>query len=262
MRLRRVGACLLVLATFAAAPAGAATLAFTGTLTLQLVHSNPNTVVPVAGSGLAQVTGGLHLSSLTLPGTTFGPITTKIDLGFATGTDLSLVGVVNQSGQFTGGAGVLGFSGVAKLCFALFDPTCLFANLLFPFAATGTPAKGFGIGGTQVTAGAVGVTAKHAPWTTGQPVLSIHWPNSTVTIPPLPGGFAHGPASLTSSTAQPGGVLQLVTATRVFTSLTAAFPELSQYGILELHFVPEPGTLLLLASGGLGLALLGRRRGS
>jgi hypothetical protein len=90
--------------------------------------------------------------------------------------------------------------------------------------------------------------------------MTLHTPNSTITIPALPGGFAHGPASLTSSTAQVGGVVQLVTTSKVYTSLTGASPELPFNGVLRLHFVPEPGTLLMLALGVAGLAAAGRRR--
>jgi hypothetical protein len=119
-----------------------------------------------------------------------------------------------------------------------------------------------GVGGTQTVPGGVALTMYHAPWTIGQPVMTIHTPNTTVTTPSLPGGFAHGPASLTSSTALPGGALQLVTVSKVHTSLTGAFPEFPMLSILKLHFIPEPGTLLLLGSGVAGLAVLGRRRHS
>jgi len=101
---------------------------------------------------------------------------------------------------------------------------------------------------------------QNAPWTIGQPTMTIHTPSSTVTTPTLPGGFAHGPASLTSSTAQTSGVVQLVTVTKIFTSLVGAFPELPVIGVLNLHFVPEPGTLLLLGFGVAGLAAYGRRK--
>ena len=50
----------------------------------------------------------------------------------------------------------------------------------------------------------------------------------------LPGGFAHGPASLTSSTAAGGGELQMVTATKAYTSLTGAFPEMPIFAVLDL----------------------------
>jgi hypothetical protein len=90
--------------------------------------------------------------------------------------------------------------------------------------------------------------------------MTIHTANSTVSAPTLPGGFAHGPASVTSSTAQPSGALQLVTVSKVFTSLTSAFPEFPLIGLLDVHFVPEPGALLLLGSGIAVLGFYGRLR--
>lgn len=90
--------------------------------------------------------------------------------------------------------------------------------------------------------------------------MTFHTPNSNAWTPTLPGGFAHGPASLTSSTAQASGVVQLVTVSKVFTSLTGAFPEFPVIGVLNLHFVPEPGTLLMLGLGAAGLALYAQRK--
>jgi hypothetical protein len=121
---------------------------------------------------------------------------------------------------------------------------------------TQTAGTGIGIGGTQVIPGAVALTMYHAPFTIGQPVMTIHTPNSTTSTPTLPGGVQ----APFSGTATPSGVLQLVTVTKVYTSLLGAFPELPVFSVLTLHFIPEPGTLLLLGSGVAGLAILGRRR--
>jgi hypothetical protein len=72
-------------------------------------------------------------------------------------------------------------------------------------------------------------------------------------------GFAHGPASLTSSTANPSGQVQLVTPIFISTNIGAS-AVLPGFAILNLHFVPEPGTLMLLGSGIAGLVAFGRSR--
>ena len=241
--------------------AGAATLDFTGTLTIQVAMQSWQPFI-IPGAGTAQVSDdeSAHLLSLSLAGGTFGPASTTID-GY---DDLRFTSVVNLSGVFTGisggapGGGAMGLAGIAKICL-IFAP-CEYAAVLLPLAATGTPPVGLGIGGTQVYTGAINFTAQHAPWTLGQPTMTLHTPASTVSTPTLPGGFAHGPASLTSSTAQPSGAVQLVTVSKVFTSLTGAYPEIPMTAVLTLHFVPEPGTLALLASGVAVLAVYGRRK--
>ncbi|MCH7708879.1 MAG: PEP-CTERM sorting domain-containing protein, partial [Myxococcales bacterium] len=75
-------------------------------------------------------------------------------------------------------------------------------------------------------------------------------------------GFAHGPASGTSSsTAFLSGVVQIVTPVQIVTNLNlGSSKKLSGSISLLIHFVPEPGLLMLLGSGIVGLALLGSRR--
>jgi hypothetical protein len=74
-------------------------------------------------------------------------------------------------------------------------------------------------------------------------------------------GFAHGPASGTTSTAQPSGVLQVVTPNQVRTNLAlGSNVKVSILGELLIHFIPEPGALLLLGSAMIGLVLIGRSR--
>ena len=80
-------------------------------------------------------------------------------------------------------------------------------------------------------------------------------------------GFAHGPGSGTTTTATPGGVVQLVAPSVVITTLPpwgvlGGFSMRQSFTgtYLLVRFIPEPGLLVLLGSGVAGLALLGRRR--
>ena len=114
----------------------------------------------------------------------------------------------------------------------------------------GEPAR---VGGHCVTSrkgtGFVNVTAIGAPWTVG-----------TVSVGTLTQmGFAHGPASLTSSTAAASGQVRLVTPIFISTNISA-LPVFPAFGVLDLHFVPEPATLLLLGSGIAGLVMFGRTK--
>ena len=72
-------------------------------------------------------------------------------------------------------------------------------------------------------------------------------------------GFQHGPGSLTSSTAAASGSVRLVTPVFLSTNI-ALLSVVPAFGILDLHFVPEPATLLLLGGGMAWMVLLGRAK--
>jgi hypothetical protein len=236
---------LLVL--LVAAPAGGGTLPFVGSLAIEF-SSIPLPLV--SGAGVATVNGsggGIHVQSLALPGGAFatsGAVVPVTDPASNPIQGVQLT-VANGSGSFaeTGGAlgGKMALPGVAKVC--LFAPCAgAISNLSVPLTVVGA-------GGSQFSLGAVNLTVWGAPWTTGTVAISA------VTRM----GFAHGPATATSSSAQASGVVRLVTPIVVSTNIPVpATPPV--FAILTLHFVPEPATLLLLAAGIAGLALGGHAR--
>ena len=95
----------------------------------------------------------------------------------------------------------------------------------------------------------VNVTVAGAPWTSGTVAIGASTAH----------GFSHGPASHTSSTARASGVLQLVTPIFISTNLAGDFSAVPAFGVLNLHFVPEPATLVLVGAGLLVTAAIGRR---
>jgi len=221
-----------------AGQAHATALGFTGDLSISLVGNN----VTITGAGTAVINGsssGGHISSLALAGGTFAtagfvlPIT---DPAAAPIKGLQVT-AANNAGSFSGAplAGVMGLTGATKVC--LFGPcTAAVANLSVPLAPVG-------VGGfAQVTA-AVNLTVIGAPWTTGTAAIG------TVTM--------MGGAAPASNTGMASGTVSLVTPVFVSTNIGAS-AVVPVFGILNLHFVPEPGTLVLLGSGIAGLVAFGR----
>ena len=68
-----------------------------------------------------------------------------------------------------------------------------------------------------------------------------------------------GGVSPLSNTGAPSGIVTLVTPVFISTNIGAS-AVIPGFGILNLHFVPEPGTLMLLGSGIAGLVAFGRSR--
>ena len=224
---------------------------FTGTLAVQISALPP---IAVSGSGAITLNGSDgpgHLVSVNIGSGFFAgvasvPVTDPA--AFPIGGVKATVG--NGAGTFTLG-GIMPVTGGSNVC--LFGAcNASIANVDVPFTVNGTRGVGIG-GGPIVVGGLVNVTVQGAPWTTGAAVIGT----SSVT------GFVHGPASGgASSAAANSGVIRLVTPVVINTNIGAS-PTLPAWGILTLHFdnvIPEPGTLLLLASGVVGLGVLGRKR--
>ncbi len=183
-----------------------------------------------------------------------------------------------------------------KWCVTFGGPFDCFLYLPIPFTENGT--RGAGIGGVIThqnftKGGGLKLTIMGAPWTLGTAVITgipnriTLTPNGGITnsfftgaLPTVPcgqsnvggctrqtvattrtvSGFAHGPASATSSTARLGGAIQFVTPTEVSTSMASPNNLFPVFTILRLHFVPEPGLVWLLVSGIVGLVVIGGSR--
>jgi hypothetical protein len=214
--------------------------------TLDPVVLNANFEATVNASG-----GTGHLNSFALPASPFATAGLVVPVTDPAAAPIGGVQVTvhNAAGTFsenTNFGGTAPLAGTAKVC--LFGPcSAAVQNLNVPLSNVGQ-------GGSSFVNNAVKITVIGAPWTTGTAQIG------TVTQM----GLVHGPASATSSTANPSGVANLVTPIFVSTNISAS-AVVPAFGFLNLHFgevVPEPGTALLLGSGIAGLVLYGRSRRS
>lgn len=122
----------------------------------------------------------------------------------------------------------------------------------------GTGVKGVGVGGL-VTAGgfsAIRISIEAAPWTVRTATIPVPTPSGG-TATAFAFGYVHGPLSFTATTATTGAGVQLVTPILI-RSLDGS--DRSGFGVLQLHFIPEPGRLLQLLSTVGVLLVLGRIR--
>jgi hypothetical protein len=268
--------------------AHAAPLNFDGTL-----FSQTSTTLPVLSNtfgGVATLnssSGGIpaHLNTLRLAGSRGAGGTTQmvaITDPVVAANGIASLRITAQLGTGTfapisGGAAsttvliknVLPIRGLSKVC--LLSTTCTnFLPLQLTQHTVGSGVKGVGIGGLITIGGGtnpIRISIEAAPWTikTGTSIDEITTPMTTMGIKKFINatgmGFAHDPSSGTTSTAQPSGVVQLITPMQVVTNLTSGSnSKIALFGTLTIHFIPEPGMLLLLGSGVAGLVLLGRHR--
>jgi len=219
-------------ALLVAASAEAAPTPFSGTIAVQISSLPP---VAVAASGTAvdytpgtatfELAGGTFATTQSLPVT--DPAAFPIG-----GVKAS---VMNGAGSFVAGAGLMPIIGTSNVC--LFGAcNASVANVDVPFTTGGV--NGVGLGGAPIVVGGlVNVTVTGAPWTVGTAAIG------TATAM----GYVNG------------NTVQLVTPVVINTNIGAS-PTLPAFAILNLTFIPEPGTLALLATGVVGLGILGRKR--
>ena len=196
-----------------------------------------------------------------------GIASVRVKATLQTGTFAPISGGVASTTTLT--ARTLPVNGLAKVCLLSTQCTNFLPLALTQHIAT-SMIKGVGIGGL-LTIGAgtnpIRISIEAAPWTvkTGTSIDQITTPMTPggvkVFVNRTQKGFAHDPSSTTTSTAQPSGVVQLISPMQVVTNLTSGSnAKIALFGFLTVHFIPEPGMLLLLGSGVAGLVLLGRHR--
>jgi len=251
-----------------AGTASAKTLGWHGTLDIDLGALD---TLRLEGSGVATVnnsSGGTHLNTLRIAGGITGSGTIPVTDPDSTGTipSIRIIGTL-ATGTISGISGVPPLNPPATLGLKGFTRVCLFtgcdtSGYLPMNNTTNNGATGVGIGG-QLTLGRFGdirISLLNAPWTLGvQSGINQTVHGAFITLSKA--GFVHGALSANSSTAEPSGLVQLISPTQVITSgVPANSQNLTLFATLTLHFIPEPGLLLLIGSGVVGLGLLGRSR--
>lgn len=227
----------------AAGSAQAKPLGFTGSLAIQIGGFG----IGIPGHGEADLDSYGHLGSFAIGAGAFRAdaltVTIPTSVGAAPVGGLQVT-AQNGSGSFARPGGTMPILGVAKVC--VFGPcSSALANLEVPLSVIGGPAQA-----AVTVEGAINVTVVGAPWTTGTAAVG------TATAM----GYARGPVSQTSSTARASGEIQLVTPILIRTNLPDDLAEIPAFGVLTLHFIPEPATLALLGAGLAAIAIAARRQ--
>lgn len=174
----------------------------------------------------------------------------------------------NTAGDFTGATWLMGLNGAAR-AFVWVD-TGIFGittSFTLPVPLTGV----LGVGGTTiVTVDNVGfapdvtATVQGASWTTGAAVAQTGPTTAPANVTTTGSGW-HTVTTTGGGQFQQISLVTPVQVTATQTSLIGSSTSVQAFfGRLDISMpmVPEPGTLLLTATGVAGLVLLGRRRGA
>lgn len=256
IRRRSASLALALGLAFAASPAAAELLVFEGELAMGGLGGSASVATAI---GVATVNGsaagGGHVDTLQIPGGLFQATSTTTP---TTGNITKLIITISAgSGTFTGGAsgplhGTLPVPGNVRVCLLL---SCAIA-IDVPFTENGT--RGVGLGGPPIVRTIFG---------TGTLSLSgTSWEDGSATIttsggPLVTPGFAHGPLSNTSSTAQAEGVVRLTSPAPLSFTTGGGVPlVLANFATLDVRFLPEPSAFAGLCAGALAVGALGLRR--
>jgi len=259
---------LIVLALCGAEVSNAASMQWEGTISVSL-SSSEDLSVEASGEAVVIDNGnGFTLQTLRPVGNSFGTDTVLLTdpevpaiaavrleagVGFGTLAPFDPLASLSQS-QLT--KNILPLYGTLKLC--VLSSACT-SYIPIPLVSPSFGAA-VGVGGlVTIGLGAIRISVEAAPWTLRDAAVTVETPSGS-TFQFVTSGSAHGPYSFTGSTALMGGQLSLVTPMLIMSNELDVDP--MAFARLTLRFVPEPGLLLLLASGVVGLWILSRiRRG-
>lgn len=263
---------IAALSLVVAGQASAKAIDWAGTMVLEL---GPLPPLVTNGSGVATVnssSGSNHLSTLRLAGgisgTDIAPVTdpevtgtipsVRVTATLGTGTISGIVANTNPVLGQVAGNRTLPVLGLARVCIAVAG--CAAALPLQLSQNNGN--SGIGVGGllTIGNKGNIRISIEATGWTIGTGMGISQTPNAGFTNRTRT-GFVHDANSGTSSTAANSGIIQLISPMQVITDgVPGENEKLQLFGTLTIHFIPEPGVLLLLGSGVVGLVLIGRHR--
>jgi hypothetical protein len=270
-----------------AVSANADKLLFSGEHAIEFSHNGVIKEVAAQGTGvaIANGSGGSALNTLVLT----RPFAQITDTVFATVTGVGLEEIrfdgVRIDPDVAGPDGVPGIFApilAAAQGMTLTRSTLAGAGAIRLCNLTGCPqsvvldlsqtnmgvAVGPGVGGTIMGAGISGtmVTAVGHPWTVNTTTVTYRTAMGTMLATFMDAGYAKGPLGMTGTTLDVtsmgmGGSVQLVSGTQTTcVGCGSTSSPSGQISRLTINFAPEPGLLLLLGAGAIGVALLGRAR--